>query len=178
MDPVHLLRLPHLDAFERHDWEVRLQVTWIAPPRVQPAISGLQSEPKSGPRVNLVLSVSRLEDEAPPEASAAATKFLEQTERAVPRLRIEEGPTAFVFNDKQAGVRVVISFPATEEVDLQQHHLFRIDERHCTQVVVTRDARADDDDFWLALETARSFGSPFDQTASGSAASGSAITGS
>jgi hypothetical protein len=126
-------RLPEVENRER--WEVRWQLTLIEPmEKVPPYMASTQTAPK--PRLNLVLSCTPTEKT---EALEAAQEFLEQTQAAVPGLEVTERPSSLEFNDGRSGARATVTFWATPDVRLRQHHLFRIDDGQLTQAVVTSD---------------------------------------
>jgi hypothetical protein len=126
-------RLPAVEA--RPGWEARWQLTLIEPAEEVPGY--LESaEPAPKPRLNLVLSCTPTKAG---NALEAAREFLEQTQPVVPGLEVTEPPSAILFADGHPGARATVSFWATPEVRLRQHHLFRIDDGQLTQAVVTSD---------------------------------------
>lgn len=153
--------LPMLQSLREQGWELRLQATWIAPVQVAKGIPGISAAPSPPPRVNLVISINRLAGDAATDPLAAASQFIEQTAQAqVPGFRVEQRPAAITFADGHEGASAVVRFNATVDMQLRQHHLFRIDDDHCTQMVVTCDAEVQDAAFALAMQAALSVGSP------------------
>jgi hypothetical protein len=146
-----MVRPPRLPTVEtRPGWEARWQLTLIEPIEKVPSyMASTQTAPK--PRLNLVLSCTPTEKT---EALEAAQEFLEQTQAAVPGLEVTERPSSLEFNDGRPGARATVTFLATPDVRLRQHHLFRIDGDQLTQAVVTSDdarPKADTDELIEAV---------------------------
>ena len=152
----HALRLPEL---ENQKWEIRRQVTYIAPVKEAPLLAGLESKPP--PRTNVVVSQGPVPREGQ-SARDAAEDFIEQTRQALPGLQRLSAEDWMFGGDQVQGYRVVIQFPATRDVWLEQHHYFRVDQEAgqamLTQIVVTCDRDAGDPDVDIALQTVEKIG--------------------
>ena len=114
------------------DWEMRLQVTIIAPAAPVLDLPAMTQTPS--PRANVVVSRMRATTES---VLQACREFLSQTASAVPGLQQQEIDETFTFNDGTKGVAVEVSFSATPQVKLAQVHAFRLDRGVLAQLVGT-----------------------------------------
>jgi hypothetical protein len=151
---MKLRRIPQVDMLEDRGWEVRVQVTFIAPLKQVPNVPGLSPEPS--PRSNLVVSIWQRAETAEKSAEAFLTNFMSSGIE----IEIMEAIAPVAFSDGRQGVKFVVEFPVTPDTRLAQMHLFRDDDDILTQIVVTHDPEVEDDDFQLALEAALTIGPP------------------
>ena len=135
----------------KRGYDMRVQVTWIAPQQAVDAAVGVNVKPS--PRSNLVASIEPVTHATP---DAALDQFLAEVRSVVPGLEEKQRWSDQEFADGTTGAGVEVEFPATADVRLRQTHLLRIDGDVLTRLVVTVDTEvgAEED---VLLDAARRF---------------------
>lgn len=118
------------------NWEVRLQVTYLAPTEPADPSLPIDIDLIPPPRTNIVVSRVSTQQTDP---AVECRNFIQQTATAVPGLEEIGSPSPLDFNDGVKGVVTQVSFPASDRIKLTQLHAFRIDKGILTQLVATID---------------------------------------